>query len=253
MSGSYRFAVLGPFPVPLKRHRRRRVVDFDRATAHVFGLAEQQARSKLRLSALDEAIGCYVFALKPSGGQVIWPYYVGQSCRQTLQTRLFQTKDKPAIYNAILKEYDRAAAYVYLLPLLTPGGRFARLGSNQTRIDNAEHALIGMALRVNYSLWNVKHRVAMEAYTIDGTPQSGRRDTDPAASFRRMLGFASKPKASERRTGEIEPDAQPANSLPSAPPEAVLEDDANLESAGPDAASGTGEPGRTPVDEDAVS
>ena len=228
MGENYRFAVLGPFPVPLKRHRRRRVVDFDRATEHVFDLAEEQAHRKLHLRGIDEAIGCYVFALKPSGGQVIWPYYVGQSCRQTLHKRLFQLKDKPETYNGILREYERAIAYVYLLPLLTPGGKFAKLGSNQTRINNAEHALIGMALRVNYSLWNIKHRVAMEAYTIDGTPPAGRRDTDPAASFRRMLGFSSKPKASGRVAGEMEPEEQTSDTLPPEPPIIAVDDAGDL-------------------------
>ena len=222
MSDNYRFAVLGPFPVPLKRFRRRRVVDFGRATTHVFDLAERQCRQKLGLAGVADAVGCYVFAMKPSGGQVIWPYYVGQSCKQTLATRLFQAKDKPATYNAILSEYERAAAYVFLLPLLTPGGRFAKLGSNAARIDNAEYALIGMALRVNYSLWNVKHRVAMEAFTIDGTPQSGRRDTVPASSFRSMLGFSRKPKEGSR-VGEILPVAQEADVLP---PEAPVRDGA---------------------------
>lgn len=228
MSDNYRFAVLGPFAVPLKRFRRRRVVDFDSATLSVFEAADEQGRNKLSISGIGQAIGCYVFALKPSGGQVIWPYYVGQACRQSLQTRLFQLSDKPRTYNAILREYERAAAYVYLLPLLTPAGRLARLSSNQARIDHAEHSLIGMALRVNYSLWNVKHRAAMEAYTIDGTPQSGRRDTVPASSFRHMLGFSHKPKSSGRAPGEIAPDSQPIGALPAEPPVVEVESEADL-------------------------
>lgn len=71
-----------------------------------------------------------------------------------------------------------------------------------------------MALRVNYSLWNVKHRVAMEAFSIDGTPQSGRRDTTPALSLRRMFGFANNPRASGRTLGELEPTPQEAGDLP---------------------------------------
>ncbi len=208
MSDIYRFAVLGPFPIPLKRYRRRRVVDFELATEQVFEAAEEQARQKLGVSDVHNAIGCYVFALKPSGGKVVWPYYVGQACRQTIAKRLFQKSDKPKKYNDILREYSRATSYVYLLPLLTPSGKFARIGTNQNRIDNAEYALIGMALRVNYSLWNIKHRVALESFSIDGTPQAWRRDTGPALSFRRMLGFAKHPKVSGRAIGELEPEQQ---------------------------------------------
>ena len=213
MSDSYRFAALGPFAVPLKKYRNRRVVDFERAAETVFAAATTQAYKKLGISDVKRAVGCYVFALSPSGGQVIYPYYVGQSCRQTLATRLFQKSDKPKKYNDILKEYTKAKAYVYLLPLLTPAGNLARLRSNRKRIDQAEYALIGMALRVNYSLWNVKHRVGMESFSIDGTPESERRDTDPAKSFRRMLGFSKPPVASGRATGEITPEPQAVDDL----------------------------------------
>lgn len=215
MAETYRFAVLGPFPVPIKKDRSQRRIDFSRATQDVFALAEDQAKQKLDVTDIRKAVGCYVFALKPSGGKVIWPYYVGQSCQQDLATRLFQLSDKPEKYNAILGEYKRAAAYMYLLPLLTPSGRLARVGTNQNRIDHAEYALIGMALRVNYSLWNIKHRVAIESFSIDGTPQSERRrDTAPASSFRRMLGFADRPRSSGRATGELEPGPQNTEDLP---------------------------------------
>jgi hypothetical protein len=216
MSDNYRFAVIGPFQVPTKRFRGRRIVDFEIATSSVFDAAERQAEQKLRVSNIRSAVGCYVFALKPSGGQVIWPYYVGQSRLQTLSQRVFQLGDKPKTYNAILREYERATPYVYLLPLMTPKHKLARIRSNQPRIDEAEYSLIGMALRANYSLWNIKHRSGMEAFSIDGTPQAWRRDTAPAASFRRMLGFVKRPKV--RATGEIEPAPQDVEDLISSEP-----------------------------------
>ena len=75
-----------------------------------------------------------------------------------------------------------------------------------------------MALRVNYRLWNNKHRAAIEAYTIDGTPVSRRKDTNAAKSFRHMLGFATKPKLSGRAVGELEPNEQPEDLLPDEDP-----------------------------------
>lgn len=215
MSEPYRFATLGPFLVPRKKGVDGREIDFSCATAQVFDAAEDQANRKLEISDIRNAIGCYVFALKPPGGQVIWPYYVGQACKQTLAKRLFQRSDKPKKYNEILQEYNRAAAYVYLLPLITPSGRLAKLGTNQRFMDQAEFALIGMALRVNRNLWNVKHRSGMESFGIDGTPQSTRRrDTDAALSFRRMLGFATRPKSIGRVPGELEPIPQDVADLP---------------------------------------
>jgi hypothetical protein len=203
----YRFAALGPFHVPTGMYRKRRVVDFTTARDYVFEQAHEQAQRKLGEDNITAAVGCYIFALKPSGGQVIWPYYVGQACRQTLHQRLFQKIDKPKNYNEILNEYKKATAYVYLLPLLTPSGRLAKLGANQKMINSAEFALIGMALRVNYSLWNIKHRAGIESFSIDGTPQSDRRDTLEALSVRRMLGFAKgAPKGT--RLGQLRPDPQ---------------------------------------------
>lgn len=223
MSNGYRFAVLGPFKVPTGRYGRRRVVDFEAACGKVFDAAEEQVRQKLGLEDVRNAVGCYVFALKPSKTLRFWPYYVGQSCRQTLAARIFQRTDKPRIYNEILNEYRKAAAYIYLLPLLTPGDRFARKGKNQRLIDNAEYALIGMALNANPDLWNIQHRMQMEAFSIDGTPQSARtKDTAPAASFRRMLGFAEYPSV-RKATGQFRPDPQVPSELPD--PSILLEVD----------------------------
>jgi hypothetical protein len=217
MAWGYRFAVLGPFRVPIRTVRNRRIVDFDSAANAVFDAAEEQCRIKLGITGIRRAIGCYVFALKPSKTLRFWPYYVGQSCRQTLAQRVFQSTDKPTLYKEIVNEYRRAAAYFYLLPLLTEGARFARVGTNQQLINKAEYALIGMALNANPDLWNIKHRMQMESFSIDGTPQTERtRDSAPAASFRRMLGFADYPKSAQRR-GKFRPDLQDPEDLPDAP------------------------------------
>lgn len=208
MTNPYRFAALGPFVVPTKVRYRRREIDFDLARDAVFDQAAKQAQRKLGIANIADAVGCYIFALKPSGGQTVWPYYVGQACRQTLYTRLFQASDKPKKYNEIMGEYRKARAYVYLFPLLTGAGNLAKLGANQKIINSAEFSLIGMALQVNYSLWNVKHRVGMERFTIDGTPQSARRDTVPAKSVRHLLGFSNPPKVTGNVTGQVLPDEQ---------------------------------------------
>ncbi len=210
MAEPYRFAALGPFKVPTKLRYRKREIDFDLARDAVFEQAAEQAQLKLKIANITDAVGCYIFSLKPPGGPTVWPYYVGQACRQTLHQRLFQKSDKPKKYNEIMREYNKAGAYVYLFPLLTGAGNLAKLGANQKIIDRAEFSLIGMALQVNYSLWNVKHRVGMERFTIDGTPQSARRDTTPAKSVRHLLGFSNPPKVSGKVKGQVVPDEQAA-------------------------------------------
>lgn len=193
MGDGYRFAAIGPLRVPLKPHER--AVDFSQACEAVFAQVDNDPRAR-RFGDLREAIGLYVFGLSPAGAKRTWPYYVGQARLQTLSTRLFQLSDKPRVYNEIVAQYQRAAPFVYLFPLITPGERLARLGSNKAVIDNAEHMLIGMAMRVNWDLWNVKHRVGMDAFSIDGTPHSDRRrETDAAKRFRTMMAFDSNPKS----------------------------------------------------------
>jgi hypothetical protein len=184
MWSGYRFAVMGPYRVPFSKKGKRRI-DCLEARDVVFEEAEEHAR-KLNID-IYKAIGCYIFGLCPSGGPKEWPYYVGQSCEQTLYGRVFQKGDKTNTYNAIVKQYQRAWPFVYLLPLLTPEGRVAQRRSNQRIIDHAEHMLIGMALNANFDLWNIKHRVVLDSFSIDGTPQAARRDTKAAKQFRRML------------------------------------------------------------------
>lgn len=185
MPDPYRFLSLGPYDVPVLKEKR--AIDFETARDAVF---EQAAADAKGYGEIKEAIGCYVFCLSPSGSAVEWPYYVGQAARQTLFARTFQTTDKPALYNEILTYYYvRAKPIIYLLPLLTPQERFARLGSNQTRINNAEKMLIGMAWERNGDLWNIKHRGALEAFTIDGTAPTRGRESKAASRFRTLLGF----------------------------------------------------------------
>ena len=186
MADIYRFAAYGPYPVPVERGRRR--IDFESAKHSVMERFELDG-TKRGVKGISNAIGCYVFGLSPSGTPKEWPCYVGQSAKQKLVDRIFQQADKPKLYNSIVSEYERARPFIYLLPLLTPAGRIARLGSNTKKIDEAEYLLIGMCLKTNPWLWNVKHRVGIESFSIDGTPEATRRESAASKKFRRMLNF----------------------------------------------------------------
>jgi hypothetical protein len=185
MAQNYRFQVLGPFRMSVERRSRgMRGIDCQQARDEVFEQAEEACGGKYDVT---KAIGCYVFGLSPSGASRIRPYYVGKACDQTLYKRVFQPTDKPGLYDEILNWYEKAAPFVFLLPLLTPSGVLARLGSNGRRISLAEHTLIGMALHANPDLWNIKHRVALESFTVDGTAAASGRLSNAAAAFRSML------------------------------------------------------------------
>jgi hypothetical protein len=184
LSDILRFAPLGPFKVPFIKGKRR--LDFDFARDAVFSSAESVAEQDMNID-IYSAIGCYVFCLKPSVRT--YPYYVGQACKQTLYSRVFQTSDKPTKYNEILDEcgYERGTAQIFLLPLLTRSGRLAKLGSNGRAINNAEHTLIGLARAANYDLWNVKHRTGMDSFTIDGAFNSDGKSKGSAKNFKEVL------------------------------------------------------------------
>lgn len=209
--GNYRFQVLGPFRVPTVKKRGRARVECDQARDAVFSAAEQAAKGRFDVT---KAIGCYVFGLSPAGGPVTRPYYVGKACDQVLYKRVFQPQDKRDLYDDIIGWFERATPFVYLLPLLTPGGTLARVGSNAARIRLAEQNLIGLALRVNADLWNVQHRVALESFTIEGISQLRGKPSEAARRFRAMMDRAPK-KAAAPKQGEAaaEIDEQSAQTL----------------------------------------
>jgi hypothetical protein len=180
-----RFLALGPFRIPLLRGDRS--IDFH-AADRIFDEVAPAVREKYGVE-IGDAVGCYIFADSPSGSSRIHPYYVGQSCRQTLATRVFQRSDKVAKYAEILRDstYVKAAPVLFLFPLLTPTGRLARLGSNADLIDRAEYTLIGLARRANEYLWNSKHKVGMDAFRIDGVDRVDGRTHKGATAVRRML------------------------------------------------------------------
>lgn len=179
-----RFAALGPYRVPVSCSRN--AIEFDKCD-EVFGLADAEMQERFQRD-VRNAIGCYVLALRPSGSKRDWPYYVGQACRQTFYKRVFQKQDKEEKFNSIVREsgYKKASVQLYLFPLLTSTGRLARLGSNTSLIDRAEFALIGLGRSANEDLWNIKHRIGMDAFEIDGAFNSAAR-TQAARRVRAMF------------------------------------------------------------------
>ena len=186
MNEGYRFVPVGPFEVPVTGAGEARLIDCRPARNAVFRAAQDEVGGWFDV---EEAIGLYMFALKPSGRRRVWPYYVGKAVDQSLYARSFQLGDKPKVYNAILREYGRAKPLMYLLPLFTPSGRLAQRGSSRNRIAAAEEMLIGMALQCNADLWNIQHRAKIESFAIDGISTTQGRPTSGMLALREALQF----------------------------------------------------------------
>src|SRR5262245_16196073 len=76
---------------------------------------------------LGDSCGCYVYALSSSGSSRIVPWYIGSARKRPFRDECV-TADKADKLNRALKtkNYERFRIKLYLLPLVTSSGRFAR-------------------------------------------------------------------------------------------------------------------------------
>ena len=137
------FQVYGEYRVPITPKRRidREAVDDFWAT--VDGEAP----------GLSDAMGCYVFGIKSSGGTTMRPWYVGKTVKG-FRRECFQ-HHKIINYNDALEAYDRGRANLFLLPKCTRSGKFSNTSSSRV-IDFLEKYLIGIALGNNPDLLNIR-------------------------------------------------------------------------------------------------
>ncbi|MGQ2931686.1 MAG: hypothetical protein ACT6Q3_14535 [Sphingopyxis sp.] len=124
---------------------------------------------------LEDAIGLYVFSIRTSGGGH-YPYYVGQTCNQSLPQRSIRNKDKKGFYDTILQKcgFVRGTPCITFLPLLTPSGRTAGIGTNDGIISDAEVMLIGACKSANNDLWNLQHN-SEPKFEVHGFTKIDRR------------------------------------------------------------------------------
>ena len=104
-------------------------------------------------SGLSTAKGCYVFAIRTSGGNTYCPWYVGKTNNQTFRGECFKPHQRTH-YLTALNRYRRAKPFLFLLPLTTPNGKYSSKNSSGV-IDFVEKYLIGLALRANDELLNI--------------------------------------------------------------------------------------------------
>jgi hypothetical protein len=143
---------------------------------------------------LGDSCGCYVYALSSSGSSRIVPWYIGSARKSSFRDECI-TADKADKLNRALKtkNYRRFRIKLYLLPLITSTGRFAKPTKRNGHdvIDWLEKLLIGMAVRVNGDLINLKNTKAHRKVIVPNLLNHG---SGPGTHASRSLKQAFTPR-----------------------------------------------------------
>jgi len=170
-----RFEIYGPYDVP----RKGRWVRRSRADKRQFWKMVKEDESSL-----PDACGCYLFAIR---GKV---WYVGLAERQSFCSECF-SGHKLLQYNEALQSVSGNPS-LYLIPKVTPGDRFARPSINGHKdIRLLENLLIGVALRRNPNLQNVRGTKLLREMNVPGVLNSrqGQARAARVQSLKRILGI----------------------------------------------------------------
>jgi hypothetical protein len=136
---------------------------------------------------LDDAVGCYVFALRTSGRGTPKPWYVGVT-QSGFRGECFEPH-KINHYNTALGEYERAMAELTFVAKVTPArGDFAKPSTNgYAELEKLEEFLIGIAYAQNKRLRNVVGTALFRDALIPGVLNSPAGNPGHAASSLRVL------------------------------------------------------------------
>lgn len=169
------FEIYGPYDVP----RNGRWVSRSRTDKRDFWNAvEEDAES------LSEACGCYVFAIRGRA------WYVGLAERQSFCDECF-SGHKVLQYNEALQSVSGNPS-LHFIAKVTPGNRFARPGANGHRdIRLLENLLIGVALRRNPELQNVRGTTLLREMNVPGVlnTRQGQGRAGTVQNLRHVLGI----------------------------------------------------------------
>lgn len=118
---------------------------------------------------LKNAAGCYVFVMFNSRSAL--PWYVGKAELQSFEREIFSLH-KVHHYNEVVAS-NKGTPYVFLIPRRTSRGAFCK----PTKVKNEsirllETLLIGMALRRNPQLRNVRDTSTLRKLRIEGVLNS---------------------------------------------------------------------------------
>lgn len=153
-----RFEIYGPYDVP----RNGRWVSRTRIDKRDFWDAVDGD-----VDSLSSACGCYVFAVR---GRV---WYVGMAERQSFWDECF-SGHKVLQYNEAL-QLVTGQPELFFIAKVTPNGRFARPSTNGHReIPLLEKLLIGIALRRNPELQNIRGTTLLREMNVPGVLNTGQ-------------------------------------------------------------------------------
>jgi hypothetical protein len=144
-----KFEVAGPFV--LTRHTGKNLITKK-------SKADLKEVLKLWDSELDEACGCYVFAIKAAKG---WrPYYAGQALRRSILDESMNSSNM-AKYNEAMGDRKAGTPVMFLLPWLTNSATRYRKKTKKNApgsrtLDFLENWLISVAYEKNRELINIK-------------------------------------------------------------------------------------------------
>ena len=186
---TYNFDTFGPFQLPLETN----TVLASRAFKD-FWLEIEQSHP-----GLPDAIGCYVFAIRTPSTTL--PWYVGKTEKTSLRFESLQSH-KLRLYESALREQANGVPLLYLLPRLTPRGKFRKVWVNgSVSIDNLERMLIGSALSVNKELRNTRSLKHLTQTVVPGYVNDQGLRTPDAEAFAKLLNIGGS-RVTARTTGQ---------------------------------------------------
>jgi hypothetical protein len=169
------FTIYGPYEIPrdgnlITRDRYRRRQFWDVVDAEEAGLSE--------------AIGCYIFSIRGI------PWYAGSAQRQDFKHECFSAH-KITQFDAALGK-GKGRAFLHLIARKTPRDRFCKTTRREYRdVDFLENSLIGMALRRNPELQNVRGTAFLRDMHVPGVVNNrpGEARADAVRGLRGVLGI----------------------------------------------------------------
>jgi len=152
------YCVYGPFEVP----RNQRLVSRESGDKQRFWDDVDAAAT-----GLADACGCYVFIIRKRA------WYIGMAEKQGFRNECFESH-KIVLYNEALQARTGRPQMI-LIARMTPQDRFAKPSKNGRRdISLLEKLIIGMALRRNPSLQNVRGTKLLREMKVPGVLNTGR-------------------------------------------------------------------------------
>ena len=169
------YAVFGPYRLARDGALVSRSLEDRRALWHLMEADEP---------GLSTACGCYVFSIRRRA------WYVGMAARQPFYQECFSIH-KINQYNYALQRVS-GEPLLHLIAKVTATGRFASPATSGHRdIEFLEHMLIGMAIRQNEELQNVRGTRFLREMKVPGIlrTKKGEGNLGPVKSLRDVLGI----------------------------------------------------------------